>query len=338
MPKAAHEHEMKNRRKLIIALSAPSLGAPHRAAAQPRGRSAVVGFLGVQDQPSAQPVVDAFKQELRKFGYLESRNLTLHLRFADGRPERVPEMAAELVNLKPDVILSVGAVTTSALQKATLTIPIVMATSADPVRSGFVKTLARPGGNITGLSNLGFEIGAKHLELLLNMVPNLTRVVVLGNPSNRRGQGPVLSHIQSAARAPGVTILPVQAGTIAEIESAFSAMVRDKAGAVIVLRDGFFIRQGSQIADLARKYGLASISDSVDYVKAGGLMSYGVNLEDQFRRAASYVDRILKGAQPADLPVEQPVKFELAVNGNTARTLGLAIPQAIRISLDKVID
>ena len=328
---------MNNRRKLIVALGASVLAAPLRIRAQQAKKSVVVGFLGTQDQLSAQTVVAAFKQGLQELGYVEGKNLTLHLRFADGKFERVPGLAAELVNLKADVILSGGTVTTSALQKATGTIPIVMANTFDPVGNGLVKTLARPGGNITGLSSLGDDIGGKHLEMLLSVAPKLSRVAVLLNPGNQSNPL-VLKSIQSAALKTSAKILPLEARTAPEIENAFSAMTQGKAGAVIVARDGFFIRQARPIAELALKNRLPSISERANYAEGGGLMSYGVNQGEQFRRAAAYVDKIFKGAKPADLPVEQPTKFELVINRKTAKALGLTIPQALLISADKVIE
>ena len=328
---------MNNRRKLIIALGASALAAPFRICAQPVKKSVVVGILATEDQLSAQTVVAAFKQGLKELGYVEGKNLTLQWRFADGKFELVPGFATELVNLKVDVIVSAGTVTTIALQKATSTIPIVMANTLDPVGSGLVKTLARPGGNITGLSSLGGDIGGKHLEMLLSVAPKLSRVAVLLNPGNQ-SHPLVLKSIQSAALKTSTTILPLEARTAPEIENAFSAMTQGKAGAVIVARDGFYINQTRQITELALKNRLPSISERENYAEAGGLMSYGVNQAEQFRRAATYVDKIFKGAKPADLPVEQPTKFELVINRKTAKALGLTIPQALLVSADKVIE
>jgi putative tryptophan/tyrosine transport system substrate-binding protein len=328
---------MNNRRKLIVALGASALAAPFRIYAQPVKKSVVVGILGVQDQPSAERVLSAFKQGLQELGYVEGKNVALQLRFADGKLERVPGLATELVNLKVDIIVSFGTVTTSALQKVTSTIPIVMANTLDPVGNGFVKTLARPGGNITGLSSLGGDIGGKLLEMLLSVAPKLPRVAVLLNPGNPSSLL-ALKSIQSAAPKTSAMILPVEARTAPEIENAFSAMTQGKAGAVIVARDGFFIRQARQITELALKNRLPSISEWAEFAEAGGLMSYGVNLGEQFRRAATYVDKIFKGAKPADLPVEQPAKFELVINRKTAKALGLTIPQPLLISADKVIE
>ncbi len=328
---------MNNRRKLIIALGASALAAPFRICAQPVKKSVVVGILATEDQLSAQTVVAAFKQGLKELGYVEGENLTLQWRFADGKFELVPGFATELVNLKVDVIVSAGTVTTIALQKATSTIPIVMANTLDPVGSGLVKTLARPGGNITGLSSLGGDIGGKHLEMLLSVAPKFSRVAVLLNPGNQ-SHPLVLKSIQSAALKTSTTILPLEARTAPEIENAFSAMTQGKAGAVIVARDGFYINRTRQITELALKNRLPSISERENYAEAGGLMSYGVNQAEQFRRAATYVDKIFKGAKPADLPVEQPTKFDLVINRKTAKALGLTIPQALLVSADKVIE
>jgi len=327
---------MNNRRKLVIALGAGALAAPFRIHAQPVKNSVVVGILGVQDQPSAEPLLSAFKQVLQEFGYVEGKNLTLHLRFADGKLERVPGLATELVTLKVDVIVSFGTVTTIALQKATSTIPIVMANTFDPVGTGMVKTLARPGGNITGLSSLAVDLGGKYLEMLLSVAPKLSGVAVLLNPGNQ--SNPLfLKSIQSAALKTNSKILPLEARTAPEIENGFSAMTQGKAGAVIVARDGFFLQQARQIADLAMKNRLPSISEQADYAEAGGLMSYGVNQGEQFRRAATFVEKILKGAKPADIPVEQPTKFEFVINVKTAKALGVTIPQSVLLRADRLI-
>jgi len=328
---------MNNRRKLIVALGASVLAAPFRIRAQQVNKSVVVGILATEDQSSAQTVVAAFKQGLQERGYVEGKNLTLQLRFADGKFELVPGFATELVNLRVDVIVSAGTVTTIALQKATSTISIVMANTFDPVGTGLVKTLARPGGNITGLSSLGGDIGGKHLEMLLSAAPKLSRVAVLLNPGNP-SHPLVLKSIQSAALKASAKILPLEARTAPEIENAFSTMTQGKASAVIVARDGFFIRQSRQIAELALKNRLPSISERANYAEVGGLMGYGVSQEEQFRRAATYVDKIFKGAKPADLPVEQPTKFELVINRKTAKALGLTIPHALLISADKVTE
>ena len=273
---------------------------------------------------------------MRELGYVEGKNLAVEWRFADGKNERLPGLATELVQLKVDFILTAGEPPTGAAQKATTTIPIVMGNSIDPVGSGFVASLARPGGNITGLSSLLGDLGPKHFEMLRSMVPRLSRVAVLMNPTNP-GHAMILKSVQTAAQKSGAKLLPVQARNPQEIESAFSTMARENAEAVIVANDGVFAQDQRRIAELAAQHRLPSVTLRREYAEAGGLMSYGPSFLDQYRRAASYVDKILKGAKPADLPVEQPTKFELVINGKTAKALGLKIPQSLMISADKVI-
>jgi ABC-type uncharacterized transport system substrate-binding protein len=330
---------MITRRKLLVALGVSVLATSLVSFAQQQGKIWRIGFLSQRPRPASldSDIFGAFRRGMRELGYVEGKNLVIEWRWAEGKYDRLPELAAELVQMKVDVIVAAGAQDISAAQKATSTIPIVMATAPDPVGSGFVKTLARPGGNITGLSNLSAEVSPKHLEMLLSMVPKLSRVAVLVNPANP-AHAMVLKSVQSAAQRTSAKILPVEARTAPEIEKAFSAMAREKAGAVIVARDGFFIQQVRQIAELAAKNRLPSISGYRNYAEAGGLMSYGQNPAESFRRAATYVDKILKGAKPGDLPVEQPTKFELLINRKTAKALGLTIPQSLLISADRVIE
>ncbi len=278
----------------------------------------------------------AFARGLSELGYVEGRNLLIESRSADGKVERLPGLADDLVRVKVDVIVTAGTVATGVARKATATIPIVMASSADPIGSGFVKSLAHPGGNVTGLSTLRTDTSPKLLEMLRNVAPDLSRVAVLVNPTNT-SQPLSVTSVRSAAQSMSLTILPVEARTAAEIENAFSTMVQGKAGAIIVMRDGVFLEERRQIAELAVKNRLSTISDDREYVDAGTLMSYGPSLVDQFQRAASYVDKILKGAKPGDLPVEQPARFEFVVNLKTARALGLAIPQSLLLRADEVI-
>jgi len=329
---------MNRRRDVLALLGSSAVMLPLRSFAQQPGKVWRVGFLSFRSRPDSldSDVFGAFRLGMRELGYIEGKDLAIEWRFADGKLERLPDLAAELVRLQVDAIVSSGTATTSAAQKATATIPIVMETNTDPVGSGFVKTLARPGGNITGLSNISVDISPKHLEMLFSMVPKLSLVAVLVNPANP-SHALILKSGDAAAQRRSAKILPVEARTASEIEKAFSAMVRDKAGAVIVPRDGLFIPQARQIAELATKVRLPSIATFREYVEDGGLMSYGASLTDGYRRAATYVDKILKGAKPADLPVEQPTKFELVINGKTAKTLGLTIPQSLLVSADKVI-
>jgi putative ABC transport system substrate-binding protein len=329
---------MNNRRKFIIALGAGALASSLRSFAQ-SGKVWRVGFLSQVRRPASldSDVFGAFLQGMRGLGYIEAKNLSMEWRFADGNYERLPELAAELAQLKVDVIVTQGTPDTRAAQKATTTIPIVMANVADPVGSGFVASLAHPGGNITGLSNLLGGVVTKQLEMLLGMVPGLARVGVLINPGNPSNIGSLKS-IQASAHKAQVKTLQVEARTPSEIDTAFTRMVTGKVGAVIIAGDGFLNQQQNRISDLAAKHRLPAISVRREYVEAGGLMSYGQNQADGFRRAATFVDKILKGAKPSDLPVEQPTKFELFINRKTAKALGLAIPQPLLISADEVIN
>ncbi len=329
---------MLHRRSLVLTLGALPLFAVLRVDAQAAKKGIhVVAILGTEGLAGATDVLAAFRQEMYGLGYHEGANLTLQLRFAEGSFDRIPALAREVVELKPDAIVSVGTVTTTALQKLTNTIPIVMGNSPDPVAAGFVKTLARPGSNITGLSNLGTDTGTKHLGLLLAAVPGISRVAVLvnpGNPSNLR----ILSGIEVAAQSTGARILPVRATTPAEIDKAFDALAEQRADAVIVARDGLFFREERRIAALALARRLPSIAESGGFARAGGLLSYGVNNEDQFRRVARFVARILQGASPAELPIEQAMSFELLANERTSKALGLSLPQSYLLRVDRMLD
>ena len=328
---------MNKRRRLVMAFGAGAVTGSFRANAQ-QDKVWRVGILATRNRPGLLDA-DAFGQfmrGMRELGYVEGKNLQVEFRWAEGKYERLSGLAAELVQLKVDVIVAAGAQDIDAARKATSTIPIVMATSPDPVVSGFAKTLAHPGGNITGLTNFTVDISPKLFEMLQSMVPKLSRLAVMMNPVNSSHAG-VLQSVESAAQKAGVKVLPVEARSAVEIERAFSTMAQAKAGGVLVPRDGFYIQQLDQIAKLATKHRLPSISGYRQYVEAGGLMSYGQNAGESFRRAATYVDKILKGAKPGDLPIEQPTTFELYINGKTAKALGLTIPQSLRISADKVL-
>ncbi len=330
---------MNTRRKLLVALGASALTAPLSSLAQQQGKVWRIGFLAQRHVEflDSDFQYGPFRPSMRELGYVEGKNLVIELRSAEGNSERLPGLASELVNLKVDVIIAGGTPATRAAQKATTTIPIVMVSVGDPVGTGLVKSLARPGGNITGLSNLSVDIGPKRLEMLLTMVPKLSRVAFLVNPSNTANMK-TLESVQAAGKKRGVTILGVEARTPQEIDNAFSLMRQQNAGALIVGLEGLFNQQKSQIAELTAKHRLPSITGDRIYAEAGCLMSYGTNLADIFRRAATYVDKIFKGAKPGDLPVEQPTKFELVINGKTAKALGLKIPQSLLISADKVIE
>jgi putative ABC transport system substrate-binding protein len=330
---------MNNRRKLVIALGAGALAGPFGSFAQQQGKVWRVGFLTASSRPASldSDFYGVFRQEMRELAYIEGKNLVIEWRFAEGKHERLPGMAVELVQLKMDVIVAVGAPAISAAQKATATIPIVMGNTGDPVGTGFVKSLAHPGGNITGVTNINAELSPKLLELLLSMAPKLSRVAILMNPAIP-SHATVLENVQAAAQKTNVKILPVKARTPQAIENAFSIMTRENAEALIVVFEAFFVSQQRQIAELAAKHRLPSITATRAYVEAGGLMSYGPNNGDQYRRTAAYVDKIFKGAKPSDLPVQQPTKFELFINGKTAKALGLTIPQSLLTMADKVIE
>ena len=330
---------MNNRRKLIVALGSSALTAPFGSFAQQQGKVWRVGFLSTRMRPASfdTDIYGGFLQGMRELGYVEGKNLVIDWRFADNKVERLPDLAAELVQLKVDLIVAASPQATRAAQKATTTLPIVFGSGGDPVGSGFVKSLAHPGGNITGLSNLAHDLGPKRLEMLLDMVPRLSRVVLLMNPDNP-GHIAVLKNIEPAAAKRNVKILPVKAHTEREIGDALSSMTKEKAQAFLVAQDPLFSQQRRQIAEWAVKNRLPSIYGAREYAEAGGLMSYGPNLADLYRRTATYADKIFKGAKPADLPVEQPTKFELIINGKTAKALGLKIPQSLLISADKVIE
>ena len=295
-----------------------------------------MGFLSLSSASESVENTGAFLKALRELGYVEGKNLVVEWRFAEGSFERLPGLATDLVQLKVDVIVAVASAAISAAKKATSTIPIVMATTGDPVGSGFVKSLARPGGNITGLSNMGGDTGAKLLDLLLTAVPNVSRVGVLVTPTSTTFRA-ISESVQAGAQTKKVNVLIAEARTPEEIETAFAMMSRESAGAVIVGAAPLFTLHRPMIAQLAIKYKMPSIYGNRAYVDAGGLMSYGYKMTENYVRAARYVDKILKGSKPDDLPVEQPTSLELTINLKTAKALGLTIPQSLLLRADDVI-
>jgi ABC-type uncharacterized transport system substrate-binding protein len=329
---------MIDRRILLSALALSTVSGLSRALAQQQ-RMWRVGFLALPARPEPLEAsrFGAFALGLREFGYLEGRNLTLEWRFAGGQAGRLSELAAGLVKLKVDVIVAAATPVISAAQKATATIPIVMAASNDPVGSGFVDSLGRPGHNITGLSILSTDLSPKIVEALLIVAPQIHRVAILVNPRNSSNAA-IAVNLQVAMQAKSAVGLAMEAATADDIENAFARMKRQDAEAVIVAADTFFVEQRQQIAELAIRYGLPSVFSFREHVQAGGLMSYGQHLADGYRRAATYVDRILKGAKPAELPVEQSTKLELLVNLRTAKALGLEIPPILLARADEVIE
>ena len=326
-----------NRRESIVAVVALGAVAGSIASfAQQQGKVWRVGFLSLYSASESVQNTATFLKALRELGYIEGKNLVVEWRFAEGSFERLPDLAADLVQLKVDVIVAVASAAISAAKNATSTIPIVMATTGDPVGSGFVRSLARPGGNITGLSNMGGDTGAKLLDLLLTAVPKVSRVGVLVTPTSTTYRA-ISESVQAGAQNTNVKILIAEARTPQEIETAFAMMAGESAGAVIVGAAPLFGLHRAQIAQLAIKYNMPSIFGNRAYVEAGGLMSYGYKITENYLRAASYVDKILKGAKPGDLPVEQPTTLELVINLKTAKALGLTIPQSILLRADEVI-
>ena len=326
------------RRTLLVSLAASAI-APLASLAQAPGKVWRVGFLSVRhlDFVDSDSYYGPFTQGMRELGYVVGKNLVIEWRSAEGDASRLPELAAELVRLKLDILVTAGTPASRAAQKATTTIPIVMISVADPVGSNLIKSFARPGGNSTGLSNMGFELGPKQLEMLLEMVPKNSRVAHFSNPTNAASVL-VNKNIQVAAQKLGVKLQTVEASTPQEIATGFTEMVRQNVKALIVPSEALFLQQKIQIVELATKHRLASIAGYADYVEAGGLMSYGQNLGENFKRAAIFVDKIFKGAKPGELPVEQPTRFELAINLKTAKALGLKVPQSILIQATKVIE
>ncbi|MBI4587724.1 MAG: ABC transporter substrate-binding protein [Candidatus Rokubacteria bacterium] len=329
---------MRLRTVVLVALGI--LATPLSAGAQQPGRVPRIGILlpGSPPTPATPlPTLEAFLQGLRDLGYVEGRNVALEYRWAEGKLDPLSDLAAELVRLKVDVIVTHTAPAIQAAKKATSTVPIVMAAVGDPVVTGLVASLARPGGNITGLSLLAPELAGKRLELLKETLPKLSRVAVLWNSAS-----PAMVHTFRQALVAAETLgvkfqsLEVQ-GDPTDFERAFSAITRERPDGLFVTLDPFTSRHRGRIAELAAKHRVPAMYELREFVDAGGLMAYGPSSRDLWRRAATYVDKILKGAKPADLPVEQPTKFELVVNLKTAKALGLTIPQSVLIRADHVI-
>jgi ABC-type uncharacterized transport system substrate-binding protein len=318
----------------VLLLAAPLAAEEQRTAEVPR-----VGYInpGFPSDPVRMRRLEAFRQGLRELGYAEGRNIALEPRWAEGKYDRYPAIAADLVRHKVHVIVTIGGAATKAVKEVTRTIPIVMSLVTDPVESGLVGSLARPGGNVTGTSIMAPDLAGKQFELLKQAVPEVSRVALLWNPANPGG-AVQLREAEAAARAVGVRLQALEARDPQEIASAFAAMTRERAGALVVLADAILYNQRKQIAELAAKSRLPSASALRDYVEAGGLIAYSADFLDLERRSATFVDKILKGAKPADLPVEQPTKFDLIVNLKTAKALGLTIPQALLLRAEQVIE
>lgn len=306
------------------------------AEAQQAKRVSRIGFLTLGSGSSPSGLRDAFRDGLRQLGYIEGQNIYVEYRYAGGKMERLPELAAELVKLKVEVIVASNTQSIEAMRQATRTIPIVFPVTFDPVASGFVSSLARPGGNLTGLTTLNQEVAGKRIEVLKEVLPRISRVAVARNPTNS-GSLFALKETESAAGHFGIRLQVLETRSAEELDGAIQTAVRDRAGALILIPDNLFVREQERVIDLVMKNRLPTMFAESGAVEAGGLMYYGANLADLFRRAAGYVDKILKGAKPADLPVQQPEKFELVINLKTAKQIGLTIPQSVLYKADKVI-
>ena len=328
-----------NRRAFLGTLAV--FAAPLAAEAQPAGKVYRIGYLGnapSNTSPQVSRFHDALRQGLRERGWVEGRNVVIEWRFAEGRMERLPDLVAELIHLKVDVIVtSAGAPAAHAAKQATTTIPIVAIAVSDPVGQGLVASLARPGGNVTGLATLFPELAVKRLGLLTETLPRVSRVAVLWNAANP-GNVLILSGVQAAARTLGVTLQSREVRGPGDIEAVFAKMSRGRSDALLVLDDPLLFHHRASIVDFAAKKRLPAMHPFRESVEVGGLIAYSVNIAELHRRAAEYVDRILKGADPGELPMEQPTKFELVINLKTAKTLGLKIPPSLLQRADRVIE
>jgi putative ABC transport system substrate-binding protein len=323
-----------NRRRFLLTSLAGVVAAPFAAAAQPAGEVPRVGVLA-NGSAATSPPVDAFRQGLREFGYVEGQNIALEIRWAEGRFERLPELAAELVRWTPDVLVTAGPYGLQAARRATTTIPIVMI-ACDPAET-MVERIARPSGHITGVTCMSSDLTPKRLQLLKETVPSIHRVAVLYNPFDPN-KAEEVRQMQAPARTLGITLHSVEAGAAKALESAVADAVRAQADALIVLPDPLTLLERRRIADLAAKHRLPAMYGFKEFVGAGGLMSYGTMQTDLYRRAAAHVNKVIRGAKPADVPVEQATRFELVINLKTAKALGLTIPPALLLRANQVIE
>jgi putative ABC transport system substrate-binding protein len=334
-PSAADDPRQLSRRAVIgAALSV--LVTPALVGAQSPARIPRIGVLRTPASTAPDPAAEGFRQGLRDLGYVDGQNIHLEFRWAEGRPERIPALAAALVQTNPDVLVTGGEQAILALKRATSTIPIVMGASNDPVGARLIESLARPGTNVTGMTVVAPEVSRKRLQLLKEVVPRAIRIAVLADPSYP-ATALDLAEMRHAAQALGLRLDIVDVRTPAEIEPAIIA-ARDRADALLPVGDPFLTAHRARIAELAGKYRIPAIYYWKEFVEAGGLMAYGPNLRESYRRAATFVDKILKGARPSDLPVERPTTFELTINLKTAKAQGIAIPQAVLVRADRIIE
>jgi putative tryptophan/tyrosine transport system substrate-binding protein len=331
---------MTTRRQLIVALGASALASPFTAFAQQLPKVRRIGMLSPYSPADSALWYAAFRQALRDLGWIEGKNIGIEYRYAEGKRDRVPDLMAELVGLKAEVIvtaITVDALIAQKAAKAIPAIPVVIAAWSDPMASGMVESLARPGGNITGLSQMSYELSGKRLELLKEMVPKLSRVAVLWSPLSTTSKS-IWKDLQLPARQLGVQLHSLEVRSPDEFDKAFEDASKARAGALLILASPVIVTYLKRIADLASKSRLPSIFQWTEFADAGGLATYGPDRADLFRRAAIYVDKILKGAKPGDLPIEQPTKFEMVINMKTAKALGVKIPNSILVRADKVIE
>ena len=324
-------------RRGLVLLLVGLAWAPCATQGQQKSATVSIGFLSVNSRNAMKARVDAFDRGLRELGYQEGKNVTVEYRFADQKPERLPALANELLRLNVVVIVTEGTTATRYAREATSTTPIVMAQDPDPVGTGFVESLARPGGNVTGLSNLRTDLGVKRLQILRDAVPGLTRVAVVGT-SATPGNAQALRDLRQAAEALQLDLQILEVANARDIYPAFQAAEIGQARAVLVLASPHLLSNRTQVADAAQKSRIPTIYYISDYVRDGGLMSYGVSATDLFRRAAIYVDKIVKGARAGELPVEQPSRLEFVVNLKSAKAIGLTIPASLLASADEVIE
>jgi putative tryptophan/tyrosine transport system substrate-binding protein len=321
----------------ILAFILGLVAAPPETDAQPLAKVATIGYLQVRGAPGSGPFTEAFRQGLHDLGYVEGKTCAIAYRSAEGDLERLPALAAELVRLPVDVIFAASGQVAEAVKDATTTIPIVMVSGADPVAIGLVASLARPGGNMTGLTLMNAELAGKQLQLLKEATGSLGRVAVLWNARDAVMTN-IFSEIQTAAPVLGVTVQPLGVQEAKDIDSAIATLTAERPDALFMITDVLTLRYTRQVLDFAARHRLPTMFQSSGPVAEGGLMYYGPSATDSYRRAAYYVDRILKGAKPGDLPVEQPVKFELVVNLKTAKTLGITVPPSLVMLGDRVIE
>ena len=330
------------RREFIKLVGGAAAAWPLSVNAQPSAKIPRIGLMvtGSLQSPEARVQLDAFRQGLRQLGYTEGRNIAIEYRGADGRIERFPNLAAELVRLEVDLIFAANTRAALAARQATSTIPIVSAVMGDPVEDGLVASLAQPGGNVTGLTFLAPELTAKRMQLLKDALPNVSRVAALWHPGayGERTMDDMLKATESAAQTLGVQLQLIEVRAAGELERAFSTMMKERAEALFLFPTPMLFLARRRIIELAATNRLPSVSQAREFVELGGLIAYGANINDLFRRSTVYVDKILKGAKPADLPVEQPTRFELVINLKTAKTLGIDMPLALMIRADEMIE